>query len=82
MSRIPSTSIKSPRLVRLLGSEPRLAVNDEEPETNAGDFTAADIPRIHHGLYGLTGAERASQAYADKGTAMEMDRRGPNGSLA
>jgi hypothetical protein len=78
--RFPSTSVTRPTLVRLLGSGPRMAVNDE-PDTHAGDITEADVERIYHGLGGLTGAALSSQLYADKGTAMEMDRRGPNASL-
>ncbi len=44
--RTTSAAIKTPRIVRLLGGNVRLAANEEEPEVCAGDLTEADVDRI------------------------------------
>lgn len=83
--RATAHGIQATGAAKMAGVHLSDAANEPTPyrqdETAAGDLTEADVERIYHGLGGLTGAARESQLYADKGTAMEMDRRGPNAGL-
>jgi hypothetical protein len=86
--RFPSTSLTRPTLVRLLGSEVRMAVNDEEPQTNAGDLTPEDVARIVDDLEArriaadiannVNKAQRKSEANDIRALHLQMDAEGRN----